>query len=1079
MSITITRTKVLLPRRRPDLLSRQRLLSMLDDLLEYRLTLITAPAGYGKTSLLVDLAHRVEYPVCWLALDPLDQDLHRFLHYFTAAVREQFPDFGTASISLLNSTGEGQLHLEQLLRTIINDLYDHVPEHFALVLDDYHLVDSSPSVNQFINRFSQEMDENCHLVIASRSLLSLPDLPLMVGRSQVKGLSFEELAFDPREIKSLLERNYHQTLTDQESERIHQETEGWITGLLLSAEADRSGMEERGRAARAAGIDLYDYLAQQVLERQPADLRVFLLRSCWMEEFNEDLCQQVLDNPPGKRSWQDLIGELLQKNLFVQPVDNGGTWLRYHHLFRDFLQQQYRKNHPEKLEGLLRRLVEVYAGRGWWEKAHAVCQQVGDPQLTIKFLDRASPALVHSGRTLLLAAWLAELEDDLIFASPSLLARQGALTSMMGDPQAGLHLLNQAAELMADQPDPDQQATILIRRATSHRLLGQYQQGLADSRDALSLVEGNPTSRKLCAEAEREIGLNHRRLGNTQEAKTHLENARGRYLREADHKNAAFVEMDLGSLAMNEGDYATARTLYRQAYQIWEELGNLSQLVGLCNNLGVLDHITGDYLQAFRWFSRALKNAHQTGTLRGEAFTLTSLGDLALDLNAFYQAHTYYQDARKLANQAGILYLKIYLEIKASSLARKKEQLQQADKHLRMADSLIADRSTGVEKGEFHLESGRLLLSKNDFTNAVCQFESALEIFQEINAPAETAICLLYLARLADNQNAEQEAERYLSKAREAVLPLGVLHPLVPAFSDCAEFLSGYCDRPGLEDFLSDLNSHIADFQTRVPVLLKSMDFKDPPRETGHPPQLDIRALGRIRLLREGEPVTAPDWSHQKTVRELLFYLLSQPGGATREEICAVFWPESSPEKLKKQFKNALYRLRRAVGREAILYHQPTRLYYFNRDLPYRYDVEEFQQAADQAANLSDPGQQLTALQRAAARYRHPFAPTLEGSWVEPVRYGLYREYERLMLQLGKLHLSLGKPTQALETSKKLLESVSGQEDAWRLAMQAYAARGDRSGIDRVYQQCKTTLANQLNTEPSRETRNLYEQLMA
>ena len=859
MSITITRTKVLLPRRRPDLLSRKRLLSMLDDLLEYRLTLITAPAGYGKTSLLVDLAHRVEYPFCWLALDPLDQDLYRFLHYFTAAVREQFPEFGSASISLLNSAGEGQLHLEQLLRTIINDLYDHVPEHFALVLDDYHLVDSSPLVNQFINRFSQEVDENCHLVIASRSLLSLPDLPLMVGRSQVKGLSFEELAFVPREIKSLLEKNYHQTLTDQESERIHQETEGWITGLLLSAEADRSGMEERGRAARAAGIDLYDYLAQQVLERQPADLRDFLLRSCWMEEFNKDLCQQVLGIPPGKRSWQYLIGELLQKNLFVQPVDNGGTWLRYHHLFRDFLQEQYRKNHPEKLEVLLRRLVEVYADRGWWEKAHPVCQQVGDAQLTIKFLDRASPGLVHSGRILLLAAWLEELDVDLIHASPSLLARRGALTSMMGDPESGLHLLNQAAELLADQPDPSQQATILIRRAASHRLLGQYQQGLADSRDALALVEVNPTNRKLCAEAEREIGLNHRRLGNTQEAKTHLENARKRYLREADLKNAAFVEMDLGSLAMNEGDYSTARTLYRQAYQIWEELGNLSQLVGLCNNLGVLDHITGDYLQAFRWFSRALKNAHQTGTLRGEAFTLTSLGDLALDLNAFYQANTYYQEARTLANQAGILYLKTYLEIKASSLARNKEQLQQAEKHLRLAESLIADRSTGVEKGEFHLESGRLLLSRNDYTNALRQFESALEIFQEIHAPAETAVCLLYLARLADHQNADREAERYLSKAREAVLPLGVLHPLVPEFSDCAEFLSGYCDRPGLEGFLSDLNSHIADFQARVPGLLKSMDFKDAPQETGQPPELDIRALGRIRLLREGEPVTAPD----------------------------------------------------------------------------------------------------------------------------------------------------------------------------------------------------------------------------
>ncbi len=208
MSITITRTKVILPRRRHDLLSRQRLLSMLDDLLEYRLTLIAAPAGYGKTSLLVDLAHQVEYPVCWLALDPLDKNLIRFINYFIAAIHQQFPEFGGASLSLINNLGGGDIDQAQVLRTIINDLYDHVQEHFALVLDDFYLIDSSLEINQFINRFAQEMDENCHLVIASRSLLSLPDLPLMVGRSQVKGLSFEELAFHPDEIKTLLRNNY-------------------------------------------------------------------------------------------------------------------------------------------------------------------------------------------------------------------------------------------------------------------------------------------------------------------------------------------------------------------------------------------------------------------------------------------------------------------------------------------------------------------------------------------------------------------------------------------------------------------------------------------------------------------------------------------------------------------------------------------------------------------------------------------------------------------------------------------------------------------------------------------------------
>ena len=201
------------------------------------------------------------------------------------------------------------------MRTIINDLYDHVQEHFALVLDDFHLIDNSPEINYFINHFIQEMDENCHLVVATRSLISLPDLPLMVGRSQVTGLSFEELAFLPEEIKDLYQTKFQQAISDQETERIVDETEGWITGLLLTAETSQLGLTGQGRAAKAAGIDLYDYLARQVLDQQTPEMQDFLLSTSLLEEFNEELCQQALGDAEGDQSWGDLIRQLLQKNL--------------------------------------------------------------------------------------------------------------------------------------------------------------------------------------------------------------------------------------------------------------------------------------------------------------------------------------------------------------------------------------------------------------------------------------------------------------------------------------------------------------------------------------------------------------------------------------------------------------------------------------------------------------------------------------------------------------------------------------------------------------------------------------------
>ena len=189
---TIIRTRITTPRRRNDLVARQRLIDLLNELVEKRLVLVSAPAGYGKTSLLVDFVSRCHLPVCWYAIDKLDFDPQRFITYFTAAIQQRFPAFGQRTLAAL-SDGQGRMDVEYLATVLINDLYDNVSEHFLLVLDDYHLVNDSLQVRSFINRFLQDVEENCHLILTSRTLLSLSVLPLMAARSQVGGISFRRI----------------------------------------------------------------------------------------------------------------------------------------------------------------------------------------------------------------------------------------------------------------------------------------------------------------------------------------------------------------------------------------------------------------------------------------------------------------------------------------------------------------------------------------------------------------------------------------------------------------------------------------------------------------------------------------------------------------------------------------------------------------------------------------------------------------------------------------------------------------------------------------------------------------------
>ena len=219
---------------------------------------------------------------------------------------QAFPTFGRDTEAVLNSSST-RLDVEQIVRVIVNEAYKRIEDHFLIILDDYHLVTGENTIDQFVSRFAQRASENCHLILASRAAPNLPDLDQMLARSQAGTVMFDELAFHADEVQEFLLRNYHLTVSLSEAEGLVQETEGWITGLLLSAETLRQGTTSLARLARASSVGLPDYLAQQVLDQQPAPVRDFLLRTSPMDEFDAALCADVLGTDT---DWSDLTDSI-------------------------------------------------------------------------------------------------------------------------------------------------------------------------------------------------------------------------------------------------------------------------------------------------------------------------------------------------------------------------------------------------------------------------------------------------------------------------------------------------------------------------------------------------------------------------------------------------------------------------------------------------------------------------------------------------------------------------------------------------------------------------------------------------
>jgi len=232
--IPVSAIKVRIPPRRRELIARPRLTEQLYAHLDKALLFVIAPAGYGKTSFLVDVSNQVDMPVCWLSLDGLDQDPQRFLRYVIAALAERFPAFGRDSLAVLGNMTSLAADQEQILVTLTNEITMKIHDHFLLVLDDFHLVEEERMIRQLLGRFLQLCGENVHLVISSRNLPDLPVSPLLIARNQAGGISFEDLSFQVDEIQTLFRQNRGLEITNEEAQSILRDTEGWVAAIHLS-----------------------------------------------------------------------------------------------------------------------------------------------------------------------------------------------------------------------------------------------------------------------------------------------------------------------------------------------------------------------------------------------------------------------------------------------------------------------------------------------------------------------------------------------------------------------------------------------------------------------------------------------------------------------------------------------------------------------------------------------------------------------------------------------------------------------------------------------------------------------------
>ena len=1063
-TIPISKTKIVIPHRRPEILSRTRLLEKFQASLERKLILLSAPAGFGKTSLLVDLAHFTNLPVCWLSLDPLDRDPQRFLAYFVAALAERFPRIKEPVQSLLNNLKSIETDVEPLLVTLTNELYDQVEEDFLFIMDDFHLLDDLPVISALLNRFLQLVDDNCHVVVASRRLPDLPDFTLMVAREQVEGLSQTDLAFQPREIQALFNQNYNRHLTEQNAQQLVEQTDGWITGIILS---DLSGTPQASR------VDAFTYFGRQVLDQQPEHLREILLRTSLPDEFNAELCEAVLGPfHRGPQNWSAIMSLILDKNLFVLPVGDDGRWLRYHPLFREFLESRLRVERPSEIRPIVEQLTHFYEESGEWEKTYYTCQQLNDSEMLAEVVEHAGTYMLQHALTTL-ENWVNGLPPNLVAGRPGLVSLRGGIATTKGNLQGAVLLLNEAETAYRKEGDIAGLTLTLVRRASTYRQLGKYQDSLRDTEDALQFAETRSDLQPLYAEALRNKGINLYRLGRSRQAVEFLERSLSLYTALKDTGSIPFLLTETGIVHGAIGDVGSAKDAYLKALNIWQSENNFRSQAEVLNSLAVLYHQLGDYERASEVFEEGLLLARKSHYQRAEALILIGMGDLYAEVDEFESAAQAYEKAAPLIDQLSGYFIDTYLILAKANLAVLQGDVPQAYLILKGSSRKLLSNPSLYERGLRTLIEGRIHLLEKHSKKAVTSLQECKECFTQDGRDLESQWSRVWLA-VALEEVGQGELAR--AEIRELLnLRGGPAHTVLVALRQAASWLKPLQKDPQIGPNLSGLLEKTKRLDARFPVIRRSL------RRMAQSIQMPaasliIRAFGRAEVLVDGQVVPMSKWSAQ-SVRDLFFFFLYKDSVVTKEQVAATIWPDlDDPQTIKQRFKTYIFRLRRATRRDVIIFDEE--YYRFNHNLDYEYDVEAFETYLARARAAREIPERINLYEKAAALVKGPYLSGVDMPWALGERERLEQVHLDALEKLVTLYLQTDRLGQALSTGQSALTSDPYRETIHQLLMRIYAAMGDRTAIRRQYDACKTAL-KELGLSPSLETDNLYRDLTA
>lgn len=1072
MTLPIIQSKLQTPVIKDNYIRRAALTKKMKRIPEYPLTILHSGAGYGKSTALALFMQDEKINGCWYSISPMDDDLLPFLRYLIETIRGVAPEFGQALASIIETMERNfQDEKIQLLSSLFINEIVAVNSKIILILDDFHQIEHSSTINSWMDKLIQHIPSNLHIVISSRSVPEWEQLTKMKVSGKILEINKEDLILTIDEMELLLTDLYDAAIEPSDLQSIYQITEGWIIALCMIAQ-HLPFTEEITAIVEYTSYslqDLFHYLTMEVYSKQSPEIKQFLEQTSVFEEIDEEMLSLVI----GKSGGEKLIRWLIERNLFLQKV--GQNQYRYHALFKEFLESQLRSKHPKMFRALNEKCARIFEKKKMWKEAIYHLKKIDQFTAIAAILKEQGEDMIKNGK-------LESLNEFLKLIPPQEMEKHGHLWYLMADVYR-----YQSNYLKAEEGY--QKAYILADEKQNYLGMSKALEGKA--RIYLDTIQPQMAEKLLFAaismheksmnDSDDELGElylllseNMLNLGKASLAEKWLHHAK------SSRKNYFAVNLE-ARLYVRTGRFELAKKILREGKQ-----------------KANADH------------PASLPQAHRETELLLSLIEGFSGDGLA---------------AKELA-QAGIqqgISLKAPM-VEACGWIRMGHAVQLLNKYdLDLAEkcyqtSLEIMEQIRVNRGKAEPFMGLCLLygTKGEFERAIDAGNKALQETERVCDVWLSGFITLCMGITSIYQEKFTEAHRYLEKTEEMFfLCEDAFGQMLSKF--WAAYLFYLEKEPDLfkgtaHDFLQLVQAHGYEFffekrtifgprdlQVMIPLLIecvklgiqeefsmKMIEKMGAEAIEAHPGYtIRVRTLGQFKIWLGEKEVEEKAWQREKA-KELFQLLVTINKRISKDEITQILWPNQDKQSADRDFKVALNTLhhvlepKRKARAAPFFVIRDGMLYGINPHAVIELDIHHFQKLIEQGLHEGNQDHALFFLEKGLSLYHGEYLPERRyDDWCISKRESMLVYFLRASEKMAKIYIYQKNYEQAIYWCERIIDRDRTWEEAYRLLMFCYYRKNNRPQAIKWYQKCTEVLRLELGVTPLEPTSRMYEKIIA